>query len=139
VVAGALAMIIAAGGTYIVMRRPHESPPSFGSVHVETIPPGATAFYDETLLSGVTPLTIDKVPVGTRHVIRLDLAGHIHHTETVNMPETGGELQVVAPLTPITGKLRVISHPPGAAILINGELRGLTDRTVTDIDIKSAK
>jgi hypothetical protein len=42
-------------------------------------------------------------------------------------------------MTPITGKLRVITQPDGAEIWIDGKLRGRAPTTIADIDMGSAK
>jgi len=95
--------------------------------------------YDSTRLAGTTPMTVDSVPVGTRHEIRVELPRHKPHVETVDIPKTGGEQSVTAVMDPITGKLRVITHPDGAEIYIDGQLRGRAPTTINDIDMNSAK
>jgi hypothetical protein len=79
------------------------------------------------------------VPVGTRHEIEVELARYKPHVETVDVPKRGGEVPVKAFLTPITGKLRVVTQPDGAEIWIDGTLRGRAPGTITDIDMASAK
>ena len=77
--------------------------------------------FDGTRLTDKTPLTIDGVPVGTRHDIRVELARHQAYTETIDIPKTGGEVPVMALLKPITGKIVVDSQPSGAEIWIDGQ------------------
>lgn len=79
------------------------------------------------------------MPVGTRHEVKVELARHKVHTETVDVPKRGGEVSVKAILVPITGKLRVVSEPDGAEIWIDGKLRGRAPTTIGDIDMTSAK
>jgi len=95
--------------------------------------------YDNTRLAGTTPMTVDSVPVGTRHEIRVELPRHKPHVETVDVPRTGGEQSVTAVMDQITGKLVVNTEPKGAEIYIDGALRGRAPTTINDIDMASAK
>jgi len=140
VVAGILAISVAAIATFLIIRATRENvTPTTGSITVESIPSGAEVSYDGTKLIGVTPMTIDDVPLGTRHDIKVDLAEHESYTEPVDLPKTLGQAKIVAILKPITGKLFVDSKPDKADILINGEPRGTTPRKIVDLDMKSAK
>jgi hypothetical protein len=139
VIAGVLAISVAAGVTFFIIKSTRDNPPEVASVRVESVPPGAEVTFDGTRLAGATPMTVDSVPVGTRHEIKVELARHKVHTETVDIPKRGGEVPVKAFLTPITGKLRVLTEPDGAEIRIDGQLKGLAPKTITDIDMSSAK
>jgi serine/threonine protein kinase len=141
IVAGILAISVAAIATFLIIRATRESPgSSTGSIVVESVPTGAEVFYDGTRLAGVTPITIDEVPIGSRHEIKVVLPGHAVYEETVDVLKgTGGLAKVSATLKSITGRLRIISKPDKADILINGEIKGITPKTVTDLDMKSTK
>ncbi|HEU0030063.1 MAG TPA: protein kinase, partial [Kofleriaceae bacterium] len=138
-VSGTLAIAVAAGATFLVMRATRDSTPATGSIVVESVPTGGEVYYDGTRLAGQTPMSIDDVPVGTRHEIRIELARHKTHTETVDVPKAGGKIPVKAALDPVTGKIVVNSRPGGAEIRINDQLRGVTPTTLNGIDMAAAK
>jgi len=139
VIAGILAISVAAGVTFFIIKSTRDSAPTVGRVNIESVPPGAEVTFDGTRLAGSTPMTVDSVPTGTRHEIRVELARHKPHVETVDIPKNGGEVPVKAMMVPITGKLRVVTTPDGAEIWIDGKLRGRAPTTIADIDMGSAK
>jgi len=139
IVSGILAVSVAAGVTFLIIRSTREGAPTAGSVHLESVPSGAEVRFDGTLLTDRTPLTIDGAPVGTRHTIRIELAGYEGVEETIDIPKTGREVSVMKSLRPLTGKILVDSTPEGAEIRINGELRGRTPMTINGVDMSSAK
>jgi hypothetical protein len=139
-IAAVLAVSVAAGVTFFIIKATRESEtPTVGSIHIESVPPGAEVLYDGTRLAGTTPMTVDSVPVGTRHEIKVQLPRHKEHVEMVDVPKTGGEQSITAVMQPITGKLFVNVSPDGAEIYIDGKLRGRAPTTITDIDMGSAK
>jgi serine/threonine protein kinase len=138
-IAGVIAIALAAGVTVFIIKATRDNPPETASIRVESVPPGGEVTFDGTRLAGSTPMTIDSVPVGTRHEIKVELARHKPHVETVDVPKRGGEVPVKAFLTPIAGKLRVVTQPDGAEIWIDGILRGRAPGTISDIDMASAK
>jgi serine/threonine protein kinase len=139
IVSGILAVSLAAGVTFLIIRSLRDTAPTVGSVHIESVPPNADVRFDGTLLNEKTPLTIDKVQVGTPHQIRVEFTRHQPYEETISVPRNGGEISVTAALKPITGKLLVNTVPPNAEIHINGQLRGRTPTTLSGIDMDSAK
>jgi len=138
-VAGLIAVSVAAGTTFFIIRATRETAPVTGSIHIESVPPGCEIYFNGTRITGTTPLTVEGVPIGTRHEIRVELARHKPYTETVDIPRTGGEISVTALMKPIPGKLVVNSQPGGAEIWINGQLRGRTPTTLNDIDMATAR
>ncbi|HUS28954.1 MAG TPA: protein kinase [Kofleriaceae bacterium] len=138
-IAGILAISVAAGVTFFIIKSTRDSAPTVGRVNIDSVPPGAEVVFDGTRLAGATPMTVDSVPVGTRHEIKVELPRHKPYVETVDIPKTGGEVPVKAMMVPITGKLRVITTPDGAEIWIDGKLRGRAPTTIADIDMGSAK
>jgi serine/threonine-protein kinase len=139
-IAAVLAISVAAGVTFFIIKATRESEtPTVGSIHIESVPPGAEVLYDGTRLTGTTPMTVDSVPVGTRHEIKVQLPGHKEHVEMVDVPKTGREQSITAVMEPITGKLFVNVSPDGAEVYIDGKLRGRAPTTITDIDMGSAK
>jgi hypothetical protein len=143
IASGTLAVAVAALTTFLVIRTTRDPAPSVGSIFVDSGPAGANVRFDGTLLSQKTPLTIDRVPVGRRHVIRIELAHYEPFEETVDIPARGGEVQVSARLLAVTGKVIVETSPPYAEIWINGELRGRSGAagapTTLSIDRDSAR
>src|SRR5205823_11142329 len=107
-------------------------------IRIESVPPGAEVTYDSVRLSDRTPFTLDAIQVGTRHEIKVELARHKPYVETIDIPKTGGQVQLNAMLKPITGKLRIITTPEGADIYLDGQLRGHTSATISDIDMATA-
>jgi hypothetical protein len=140
IVAGLIAVSAAAGTTFLIISATRETaPPTTGSVHIESVPPGGEVYFNGTRLTDRTPLTIEGVPVGTRHDIRVEMPRHKAYEETIDIPKTGGEISVTALMKPITGKIVVNSQPGGAEIWINDQLRGRTPTTLNDIDMAAAK
>ena len=84
-------------------------------------------------------MTVDSVPVGTRHEIRVELPRHKPYVETVDIPKTGGEQSVTAVMEPITGKLVVTRSPTAPRSTSTAQLRGRAPTTINDIDMASAK
>jgi hypothetical protein len=140
VIAGLVAVSLAAGVTFFIIRSTRNSTPSTGSIHIESVPPGGDIFLDGTHVAGVTPQTLPfDLQAGTRHEIRVELAKHKPHVENVDIPNSGGEVAVTALMDPITGRLRVTTTPEGADVIIDGTLRGHTPTTINDIDMGSAR
>jgi len=139
VIAGVVAVSVAAGVTFFIIKSTRDMAPSFATVTVTSEPKGAEVSYDGTKLAGLKTMTIDKVPLGTRHEIKVELARHKPYVDAVDIPKNGGEVTVSAALKPITGKLVIVTEPDGAEIRIDGQLRGRAPTTINDIDMASAK
>jgi hypothetical protein len=137
--ASVIAIAAAAALTFFIIKATRDTAPSVGRVRIESVPPGAEVTFDGTRMAGATPLTIDSVPTGTRHDVRIELGRHKPYTETVDIPKKGGEVSVRGTLEPITGKLTVITQPDGADIVIDGVSRGRAPKTIPDIEMSSAK
>jgi hypothetical protein len=137
IVSGLIAVSVAAGVTFLIIRLTREATPTVGSVHVVSVPAGADVSFDGTLLADRTPVTIDGAPVGTRHKIVVALRHYQTYTEEVAIPKAGGPVQVMAQLTSQTGKIVINTTPGGAQIWINGQPRGTTPTTLSGIDIDS--
>jgi serine/threonine-protein kinase len=138
-ITGAIIIPTVAAVTVFITKATRDRSPAVASIHIESNPQGAEVSYDGTKLAGVTPITIDSVPTGFRHEIKVQYPHHRPYVETVDIPKTGGQLQVTAILKPITGKLAVDTVPGGADVYINGQPRGHTPTTITDLDMDSAK
>jgi serine/threonine protein kinase len=140
VIAGVIAVSLAAFVTFFIVKASRDSTPETGHIHIDSVPPGAEIYLDGTHVAGVTPQTMPfELQVGTRHEIRVELAKHKPHVENVDIPKDGGEVTVNAVMDPITGRLRVVTTPAGADVIVDGTLRGRTPTTINDIDMGSAK
>ncbi len=139
ILSGLLAVAVAAGATFLIIRSTRQRLPTTGSVHLESVPAGAEVIFDGTRLVDRTPLTIDGAPVGSHHTIRLELPHYKPYVDTIDIPKTGREIAVMAQLQALTGKLLVNTTPAGAEIRINGQLRGVAPTTINGIDIESTK
>ena len=138
-VSGVMAVSVAAGVTFLIIRSMRERTPVAGAVHIESLPNGADVVFDGTRLTDKTPLTIDGAPVGTQHTIRLELARYEPAEEIIDIPKAGGRVEVTKALTPITGTLIVVSEPSNAEIWINRDLRGYTPKTIKGVDMDSVR
>jgi hypothetical protein len=138
IVSGILAVSVAAAVTFLIIRSMRDSAPAVRSVYISSVPAGADVLFEGTRLRDKTPLTIDKVPIGTRPTIRIELAHYGPYEEVLNITSGGAEPQVMAQLKAITGKIIIDSTPPGAEIHVSGVLRGRTPTTIS-VDMGSAK
>jgi serine/threonine protein kinase len=139
IVAGMLAVSVAAGATFFIIRATREAAPTTASIHVVSVPDKAEIVIDGRHLTSATPTTIAGFPVGTRVEIHVELARHATYSEIVDIPNDGSTVEVTATLQPITGKVVINSRPAGAEIWINGQLRGLTPGKITDLDMDQVK
>ncbi len=140
VLAGAVAIGVAAGATFFIIKARRDSSQTTGTVRVDSLPSGGDIFLDGTHVTGVTPQTLPfELQAGSRHEIRVELARHKPHVENIDIPRDGGEVAVNAVMDPITGRLRISTVPAGADIVIDGKVRGRTPTTINDIDMETAK
>jgi eukaryotic-like serine/threonine-protein kinase len=137
--AGALAVTVAAGVTFFIIRSTQSTPPAVADVRIQSVPAGAEVFFDGVHLSGITPLTVPGTPAGKRVEVRVELAHHRPYTEMVDIPKQGGDVPFTAILKPLSGKLVIVSTPDGAEVRVDGVVRGRTPATINDIDMEHAK
>jgi hypothetical protein len=105
-------------------------PSSGGTVHVDSKPVGAQVKIDGQP-KGATPLSV-QVSAGT-HVMELSVGGEPRVIPiTVNSGEALGQYVELAG-APATGRLGVSSSPAGAAILIDGQPRGVSPAELSDL------
>jgi hypothetical protein len=114
------------------MRRGTEEAPSAQLV-IESMPPGAQVTVDGTALTEVTPARYPTAP-GARHDIVVTMAHYKNWSQGVVVPSNGGDVKVVAVLAAQTVKLRINTQPGGAEIYINGDLLGVTPKTLEGLD-----
>jgi hypothetical protein len=106
---------------------PVPTPPSTGAVRVVTVPAEATIRIDGDVRGQATPLLVEGLELGVEHVLRVErdgfeprLVSFELHSQAVRDFQL--ELQRAVDL----GSLSVYSEPPGARVLVNGELAGPT-------------
>jgi serine/threonine protein kinase len=131
-----LAAVIVVGGVAVgmlVLRESDRARPT-ASLLIESVPPGAIVTIDGERLPDTTPVPYTATAPGARHEIKVDLARHRSWSQTVVVPRRGGEVRLMAFLTPNTVRLRVTSVPPGADVYINGQLKGRTPVAIGDLD-----
>jgi serine/threonine protein kinase len=131
-----LAAVIVVGGVgagMLLLRESDRAQPT-ASLLIESVPPGAIVTIDGERLSDTTPVPFTATAPGARHEIKVDLARHRSWSQTVVVPRRGGEVRLMAFLTPNTVRLRVTSVPPGADVYINGQLKGRTPVAIGDLD-----
>ncbi len=96
----------------------------YGTVEIETIPPGATVTIDGQIKSGVTPMNA-KVLAVVDHKLIIERSGFksIEETFTVNENETKKlRYELKQPIV----KVLINSNPKGATVFINKKKVGLT-------------
>ena len=98
-----------------------------------TQPSGATVTLDGQPVVGITPLYIPNLQVGQAYKLSIALPGHQTLNDTIVVKD-GQPIQRMLTLVPAVGSLTVLSTPPGAAISVDGVMRGLSPVTVEGID-----
>jgi hypothetical protein len=135
ILAGLIAISIAAGTTFFIIRATRESMPTSGSVSFESTPPGADIYWDGERLTEKTPFLMQGITIGTRHDVRIELPKYTAFIDTVDIPKTGREVSVVALLKQVTGKLRIVSKPEAAEVWLDGRNIGRTPYIAEGIDM----
>jgi eukaryotic-like serine/threonine-protein kinase len=139
IVAGVIAISIAASATFFIVRATRNGTPTTGSIMFESNPPSADIYFDNERLTEKTPYRLEGITIGTSHDIRIELARYQPYIDTVNIPKTGREVPVLALLKQVTGKLRIISLPEGAEVWLDGRQVGRTPAKLEGLDMASAK
>jgi hypothetical protein len=96
-------------------------------------PQGAKVTLDGQPVDGVTPLTLPNLQLGQAYKLAVSLPGHQTLNDTIVVKD-GQPIQRMLTLVPAVGSLTVLSTPPGAAISIDGVMRGLAPVTIDGID-----
>lgn len=99
--------------------------PLNGSISVTSTPSGATVGLDGSDVR-TTPYTYPQVTVGS-HTVTISKDGYSPYTTTISVA-SGAQSVVSAVLNQVsnTGSLTVETSPPGAAILLNGIVYGIS-------------
>ncbi len=96
-------------------------------LELDSVPPGAIATVGG-VVQGPTPIIVE-VPAGSIEV-RLDLTGYAPYLDSLTV-SAGQIVRLRAPLPAALAQLAVASRPPGASVLLDGELVGVTPLTLT--------
>ncbi|MCX7944498.1 MAG: PEGA domain-containing protein [Deltaproteobacteria bacterium] len=105
----------------------------FGTVEIETIPPGAVVTIDGQIKSGTTPMNV-KVLALVDHKILIEKSGYKSIEETFTVDE-GKTIKLSYELKPPTAKLIINSTPKGATVFINKKRVGVTPFTSQEIKV----
>ena len=105
--------------------------PETGLVLVKTTPAGAHVTLGGTSL-GVTPLLLTSLPTGRTHVLDLSLDGFRVRRVPVRVEDRGPVVCDEA-LVSDGGTVSCASDPPGATVLLNGAVRGVTPLELPDV------
>lgn len=103
------------------------------SAAIDSRPQGATVTVDGQPVAGVTPLFLPNLQVGQAYKLSISLPGHQTLNDTIVVKD-GQPIQRMLTLAPAAGSLTVLSTPPGAAVSVDGVMRGLSPVTVEGID-----
>lgn len=109
-------LVVADGQTVKVHR---DLDPDWGTLLVESEPPGAAIVLDDEATGLVTPQRFTRVRPGV-HIIRMSLAGHGERAEKGNVVR-GQEVRLTARLEPMLGTL-VVTSAYGDGTPCEGEL-----------------
>jgi hypothetical protein len=103
------------------IRQDFKLTPDFGTLHVESDPPGAEVQLNG-VARGATPISIERVPTG-ESTLRLELDGFEPYLDTLKL--AAGETQTI-PVTmqAIPSTLRIVSIPAGARIYFDNQFKG---------------
>jgi formylglycine-generating enzyme required for sulfatase activity len=116
----------------VVAEKPLEVPtfrlqPRPGRLRLASDPPGAAVSLDGAF-RGETPLELEVAPLRD-HALRLTRAGHDAAEATVKLG-LGEERALALTLPPRWGEVQVTVEPPGAEVLVDGEAKGPSPRSL---------
>ena len=105
-----------------------------GNISVQSTPSDAIVYLDGIMM-GATPILMPDIPAGA-HAVRIEKPGYYPWEDTVTV--TAGATTVVSitltPVPPPTGTVAVESDPTGANVYLDGESKGLTPVTITNVE-----
>ena len=100
------------------------------SLQIDSRPPGASVWVDGSYV-GVAPVALKNLAKGRRLVV---VKKHGHATWRRTVSPRGSQHQVVAELKPIErNSLAVMTAPPGALVMVDGDARGRTPVAIEGI------
>lgn len=99
--------------------------PKYGTVKISSDPQGANIFLNEKNTNLKTPAELESIEPNKYHTIGLFLKGHEYWSRDILLkPEEKKSFK--ADLKIAFGTLEVISSPPGATVVVDGEKTGKT-------------
>jgi hypothetical protein len=104
--------------------------PKFGSLSITSVPSGAAVYLNDQL-KGKTPLEIAQVASGD-YTIKLAKELYYTHEEKFTITD-GSDSQRPIILSPAFGTLTVSSNPVGAEVYVDGQLKGKSPTTVSEL------
>lgn len=106
--------------------------PPFGELLLSTTPPGAAVYIDEKDSGLKTPASLEHLPAGRDYRVGFFLSGYDFVSREVRV-QSGKLLRLDESLTPTPPVISVMSDPAGAEVFVNGQSRGFTPLTLTDL------
>jgi PKD repeat protein/uncharacterized protein (UPF0548 family) len=103
----------------------------YGSMSVSSVPSSAMIYLDGNN-KGVTPTTLTDLEPGL-YKVEVKKEGYKDWSKTVDVG-SGEEASLNAVLEIMTGSIRVESQPEGAQIYLDGNDKGTTPTTLTDLE-----
>ena len=101
-----------------------------GIVVVRSIPEGARVYFDG-LDVGTTPVQIPKAGTG-KHLLRIEKTLYHDYLEEISV-QPDGIIQALAELYAAFGSLTIISTSAGAVVSLNGQIKGRTPLTISEL------
>jgi hypothetical protein len=131
----ALALLTAGLGlaAWYTMARParvEPAAPRNGRIRVETRPAGATVVIDGAP-RGITPLVVSLTP--GRHDVQVSAGGDLREIPVTITDGDQLSQYIEFQVAPQTGRLQIDSDPPGARILLDGEVRGVAPLVLDNV------
>ena len=125
---GAVAIGVAARA----LRPVGTSPPSRPGLWITTEPAGASVWLDDGRVDGATPLFLSAVAPAS-HRVRVALEGYVASEVSVKTTDDPMPMPLRFILQKATGTLEVDSDPAGASVQVDGERRGETPFSDTQV------
>ena len=105
-----------------------------GIISISTSPSGA-AIYLNGVYVGTTPLTLEDI-VSASYNVKIVKEGYDEETKAVSLGP-GGTMNLDIQLKQSLGSIIVSSNPSGANVYLDGNFKGVTPITLTDMSIVS--
>jgi len=102
-----------------------------GTLGLTTLPPGGR-FYVDGEYVGTSPAVVSRLKPG-EHEVRAEVEGYAPLTRMITVAN-GASVREEFRLSNVMGRLEVRSSPPGAEVLLNGRLVGITKSSDPDAE-----
>ncbi len=108
--------------------------PSFGAIHITSIPTGADIFLDNLATGEKTNTTINNVAAGI-HSVKLSLAGYVDYTDEIAVA-AGQTAELNVTLAKATGSIQVNSTPTAAQVYLDAtNTNKITNCLLTRVEV----